>query len=95
MIERRIPRYLNFVITIPDGMIDLIRRFNDASPGNRPSKSISMQFSISESQLKRPIGARTKTNKNYNPHNGFPLGVQIRTSISRGGVRSHVRVTKR
>lgn len=41
MIERRTPRYLNFVITIPDGMVDLIRRFNDVSPGNRPSKSIS------------------------------------------------------
>lgn len=75
MIERRTPRYLNFVITIPDGMVDLIRRFNDVSPGNRPSKSISMQFSISESQLKRPIGARTKTNKNYNPHNGFLFGI--------------------
>ena len=40
MIERRTPRYLNFVIMIPDGMVDLIRRFNDVSPGNRPSKSI-------------------------------------------------------
>lgn len=31
MIERRTPRYLNFLITIPGGMVDPMRRFNDVS----------------------------------------------------------------